>query len=554
MQHVTAPLVGLFVLAGITTGQDRAEVPDPANRRVERDVIYYDFIEYEGGPLRGGIVQVDPSDPLHADTGTLYATAAEPFVTLVDNGPTSNRVDLVFVGDGYTAPELGAYASDVDSIVPVFFAKVPLDEYSSHFNVHRVDVTSNESGVDNDPVQGILRDTALDMTYWCGGTERLLCVNVGKATNKANSAPAVDQILALANSSKYGGAGYPGNDLGTLAADNGAAIEIALHEFGHSMGDLADEYDYGGPQTYTGGEPSAQNVSIHEAATMESLEVKWWRWLSDPSIGTFEGANYSVFGIYRPNSNSLMRNLGQPFGKVNREQMIFKIYETVDPIDDATPASENSPTAVYFVDPVHPTGHLLDVQWSLDGVPIVGATGETLDASTLSLTPGDCHVLSVTVVDNTSMVINETKRANLMTETRSWTLSEATLVSDNPLGINPTSYTVTGSHGGRPVIGGSIHYHVDAIGTTGHTSSVVVGFLSPLQAVLGSGQVLLMNVVDPAGEVLGYPIVPGNFDLDVPVANDPNLCGVTVYTQAIHLFGVAPFALSNRHVLTFGYD
>ena len=84
-------------------------------------------------------------------------------------------------------------------------------------------------------------------------------------------------MLAVAHSSRYGGAGYTASNLATVAGGNGSAAEVAIHEFGHSLGDLADEYDYGGPETYTGGEPPDANVSVFNAAMLASMQRKWFR-------------------------------------------------------------------------------------------------------------------------------------------------------------------------------------------------------------------------------------------------------------------------------------
>lgn len=132
--------------------------------------------------------------------------------------PATNVFGLVFVGDGYTAAELGSYANHVDAIVAGYFAVEPYATYASYFAVHRVDVISNESGVDNDPLQGISKDTALDMTYWCNNTERLLCVNTNAAWSYAANAPQADHLIAIANSSKYGGAGYSSADIAIAPA------------------------------------------------------------------------------------------------------------------------------------------------------------------------------------------------------------------------------------------------------------------------------------------------------------------------------------------------
>jgi hypothetical protein len=392
---------------------------------VPGQLVYYDYIEQ--GQLRGGTFFL-PSDEAHGSTA--YDPSNNPAwqsTTIRDNGPSSNRIDVVFVGDGYTASELATYAGHVDNIVPSFFAELPLDAYSSFFNVHRVDVISNESGVDHDPVQGILRDTALDMGFWTSGMERLLGVNVSKALAAASVAPGVDQVMAVANSTKYGGAGYTSSNLATMSGGNTWAAELALHEFGHSFAKLADEYTYGGNPTYTGPEPARPNVSIHQAADMAALETKWHLWLDHPNVDTYEGAMYSQYGIYRPTDNSKMRNLGRPFDQVNVEQFVFAIYQAVRPIDDATPEGSHPKGTQFFIDLVHPTTHLLDVQWYLDDVPIAGAVSPVLDTSAVGLSSSS-HVLSVTVRDNTSLVRDENRRQSLMTEQRSWTLTAVPVV------------------------------------------------------------------------------------------------------------------------------
>lgn len=380
-------------------------------------VIFYDYVE--NGVLRGGVVPVDPTNPLLSNDPGESRVSRSNWVTVVDNGPPANRVDIVVVGDGYTAAELGDYAAHVDTIVPAFFSEPPLDAYASYFNVHRVDVVSNESGVDNDPTQGVRRDTALDMEYWCSNTERLLCVHTGKANNQAANAPEKDQILAIANSTKYGGAGY--SNLATLAGENGSTIELALHEFGHSFPNLLDEYDYGGPSNWNGGEPNKWNSTTFDEATMLAQQHKWYRWLDLPHISVFEGSNYSRFGIYRPTNNSKMRNLGRPFEEVNAERFIREIYREVSPIDAASPPGVYTLDDTLSVTPMQPVFHSLDVQWSVGGLAIPGATETTFSPGDFRIPPG-IHTVTATVVDNTPMMRNEINRVNVMTATRTWTL------------------------------------------------------------------------------------------------------------------------------------
>ena len=121
-------------------------------------------------------------DPLaeEYEKGIVTANKLSSVKTILNNG-LENRINVVIVGDGYTNSQLSQYATDAQTISDKFLEQEPLKSYKSYFNVHRVDVISDQSGVDNDPSKGRSSKTALDMNYWCSGIERLLCVNIQKA-------------------------------------------------------------------------------------------------------------------------------------------------------------------------------------------------------------------------------------------------------------------------------------------------------------------------------------------------------------------------------------
>lgn len=346
-------------------------------------------------------------------------------------GGTDNRIDLLIVGDGYTANEMGQFHLDADTIAVDFFSYQPFIAYRPYFRVTKVEVVSNQSGVDNDPSQGISRDTAMDMAFWCSGIERLLCVNTGKALSFALGAgtPDVDQILAIANSSKYGGAGYSSANIGTASGQNAASVEVAIHEMGHSLGDLADEYTYGGPTNWPGGESGSANLSIYNSAQQIALETKWHLWMGDSMpgfdgpVGTFEGGGYSSTGIYRPSNNSMMRSLYRPFNLPGTEKLIKEFYREVAPIDQGPPSgAEFGPSDTISIVPMQPVGHDLTVSWSLDGNHIPAADGLwSLDLTTLGLS-GGTHTVQLVVVDDTPWVVKPSIRDDFLTETRTYTV------------------------------------------------------------------------------------------------------------------------------------
>ena len=389
--------------------------------------------------------QCEPIDETGALTGTLHyipvriepvdmspVVGVEQIRPLPGNGQSRNqfnpnRIDVVFVGDGYLASELGAYATQVDGFADSMFTYEPYTSYRPLFQVFRVDVVSNQSGVDNDPTQGISRDTAMDMAYWCGGTERLLCVNVSKALGFANAAPDNDLTIAIANSAKYGGAGYTSSDLGTAAARNALAADIVIHEAGHALANLADEYTYGGPVVYSGSEPGESNVSTFDAAEMAQRQTKWHRWLGanfgpfDGPIGTYEGGRYSEQGIYRPSNNGMMRALNRPFNLQNAEATIIEFYKLVDVIDSHTPNDQPITTCQALeVQHVTPLTGSVRVNWLANAQPLL-SDSDTLDLCGVGLAPGP-YLIEAIAQDTTNWVRNEQARSQHMTELVSWTV------------------------------------------------------------------------------------------------------------------------------------
>ncbi|TWT43968.1 IgA Peptidase M64 [Phycisphaerae bacterium RAS1] len=416
--------------------------PTRAADRLE--TVYYDFVD-ENGNLRGGRVELLLPGP-DAWRGVIPA----PCTTLLFNGPSSNRIDMVVVGDGYLNPQLAAYAAHTNNWINAFVAQQPFLAYSTFFNIHRVDVVSPESGVDHDPTYPIWRDTALGMGFWCSNIERLLCVTVGQAYAYAENAPDVDAVIAVANSTKYGGAGYTASDLATLSGGNSLAGEIAIHELGHSLGNLADEYDYADGTTYTGPEPIEPNASKLTAAQMTASGSKWATWIGfnnaafDGNHSTYQGCRYYQFGVYRPTNSSKMRALGRPFNAVSVESLVIEMYKIVRPIDDSTPtgAPLNGSETVW-ADVVQPADHNLTMRWLLDGFVVTGATGPALDLGTVEMDEG-VHMLRFEARDDTPWVRNEAARMQWMQDSRTWSIVLDFAVGDancdgavNVLDINP---------------------------------------------------------------------------------------------------------------------
>jgi len=104
-------------------------------------------------------------------------------------------------------------------------------------------------------------------------------------------------------------------------------------------------------------------------------------------------------------------------------------------------------------------------------------------------------------------------------------------------GVNPLSYQAS------PMLVGETFTATVDLSTTGHSLARLIGFRGVIEQPLSGGQVLLVG----GGSQLFPPMIAigplAVFQIQVP--NDPTLCGQFLSTQAVHLMGVEPYALSN---------
>ncbi|MFG3229044.1 M64 family metallopeptidase [Kitasatospora sp. NPDC048194] len=354
---------------------------------------------------------------------------------LVRNGDTASKLDVVVIGDGYAAQEQEKFRSDAAEKWREITAVEPYATYRGLFNVWAVSAVSPESGVSGDPDQATVRHTALGSYFWCDGVERLLCVDEKAVERYAAKAPQADLVIVVANSTKYGGAGY--NDvksalgyegIATVAGGNARSGQIAVHETGHSLGKLADEYAYDGQGAYQGEEPAEANISTLTADRMRDQGVKWSRWLGKASpdggtVGTYEGGGYYPTGLYRPTENSIMRSLGREFNLPGREAMIAGFYRHATPLTSPTPAGTWLTPADRLTVDLPVPGTLL--HWYLDGREQPQLRGRTaLDLGALHLTGPRSrpHLVSAVATDPTPAVADPALRPEL-TGSLSWLLT-----------------------------------------------------------------------------------------------------------------------------------
>ncbi len=182
-------------------------------------------------------VVVDPEDPKVDRT---RPSGSPKLWALMQNGEPRDKVDLLLVGDGYTAAEAGKWHEDARRMADILFSVSPFRERRRDFNVWALDTPAEESGIAR-PSDGVYRRSPVRASYDAFGLERYILAFDNKRLREIAAAAPYEYVGIVANDRKYGGGGIH-NLYATVAADSAFASYVLVHEFGHHLAGLADEY------------------------------------------------------------------------------------------------------------------------------------------------------------------------------------------------------------------------------------------------------------------------------------------------------------------------
>jgi hypothetical protein len=317
---------------------------------------------------------VDPAD-MFVDRAAPPSAGA--VIELMKSGDPASKVDLLVLGDGYTAAERGTFERDARRLVDILFAVEPFKSRKADFNVWGLAPAAAESGISR-PSTGQHRRSPVGATYDAFRSERYVLTFENRAFRDIASQAPYDVVEILVNGQTYGGGGIF-NLYATVAADSAWAPYVFVHEFAHHFAGLADEY-YTSDVAYLPAadrvEPWEMNVTaLHHPATLKwkdlvtpgtPLPTPWpkeafeahsreiqqrrraIRAANRPeaemdalfreqqaeettllgaaehahSVGAFEGANYEAKGYYRPQVDCVMFTRNEvPFCAVCRRAL-----------------------------------------------------------------------------------------------------------------------------------------------------------------------------------------------------------------------------------------
>ena len=201
-------------------------------------------------------------------------------IAIQGNGDPATRVDLLLLGDGYTAAECGKFAADAERLAKALFAVSPFEERREDFNVWGLCPPAAESGISR-PSTGIHRRSPVGATYDAFGSERYVLTFDNRAFRDLAAWAPYDVVEIVVNGETYGGGGIFGL-YGTVAADNAFADYVFIHEFGHHFAGLADEY-YTSSVAYEIPEQRTEPWEVNATALLDPASLKW-RDLVEPGV------------------------------------------------------------------------------------------------------------------------------------------------------------------------------------------------------------------------------------------------------------------------------
>jgi uncharacterized FlaG/YvyC family protein len=216
------------------------------------------------------VINIDPRDEniIHEESNT-----DDRIYKAIENGDPHDKVDIVFIAEGYKAEDWEKFKKDVDRFTKAIFRAEPFQSHKEKFNVSGVFRASQHRGTD-EPTKGIFKNTVLDSSYNALNTPRYLLIDDTKTLRDIASRVPYDTLIVMANTPRYGGGGIY-NDYTIFTSDDERSEQTLMHEFGHGFADLADEY-FTSSVAYNefyppGVEPYEPNIT----ALLNPEHIKW---------------------------------------------------------------------------------------------------------------------------------------------------------------------------------------------------------------------------------------------------------------------------------------
>ncbi len=316
--------------------------------------------------------QVIPADLIHN----------EKIDIITENGPASEKLDIVILGDGYSTAGMKKFREDAKRLSNALLSTEPFKSQSKNINIRAVETPAQQSGV-NKPHHGVYKRSPLSVNYSTFDSERYALTFDNKTVRDVASAVPYDLMVILINERTYGGGGIY-NLYTTVSADNKFSEYIMVHEMGHHIAALADEY-YTSAVAYEIPKITVEPWETNVTALFDKQNLKWKDLVDNDTplptpwekkafdtfgysiqkerdsiranhlpetvmedlfirqmnkenqffvtekykdkVGAFEGANYNPTGLYRPQLDCIMYTRHNVFCKVCQRSILNVIQQ-----------------------------------------------------------------------------------------------------------------------------------------------------------------------------------------------------------------------------------
>ncbi|MBO4489007.1 MAG: hypothetical protein J5741_05050 [Bacteroidales bacterium] len=257
-----------------------------------------------------------------AKTAMQPMTKEYPVMNLHKGGSPKKAIDILLIPDGYAKRDAKLLKHDMKRFAFYIMNCSPYKYMAKKVNIRAIKGFSEQSGI-TQPQNNFYVNTLLNCTYNAIDLDRyLMCLGVWNLHEVADDAP-YDAIIIICNSEKYGGGGIY-NFYCTVYNHGEYPDYVIVHEMGHLIGGLADEYytsEVSVQDFYPEGvEPTEPNLT-----TLVDFDSKWKdlveegtpiptppTFKSSPDydrIGAYEGGGYVSKGVYRPSQHCTMNSI-----------------------------------------------------------------------------------------------------------------------------------------------------------------------------------------------------------------------------------------------------